>query len=81
MAREEKLTWKEREGERRNVTTDQQKKPDWTENGGPSTAEAEEKAQGNEQNDKEPEVQVIVTQETEGESSNAGSKEPPVTQW
>jgi len=29
-ARAERRTWKEREGERRNVTTDQQKKPDHT---------------------------------------------------
>jgi len=43
-AREERRTWKEREGERRNVTTDQQMKPDHTEDGGPSTAEAEKKA-------------------------------------
>ena len=79
--REERCTWKESEGERQNVTTDQQKKPDSTEDGGPSTAEAEKKAQDDEQNDKEPEVQVTATQETEGSSSNAGTKEPPMTQW
>jgi len=37
---EERRTWKEREGERRNITTDQQKKPDQVEDGGPSTADA-----------------------------------------
>jgi len=80
-AREERRTWKERERERRNMTTDQQKKPDHTEDGEPSTAEAEKKAQDDEQTGKMPEVQVVATQETEGESSNAGTKEPPVTQW
>jgi len=78
MAREERCTWKEREGERRNVTTDRQKKPDGTEDGGPSTAEAEKKAQDDEQTEKELEVQVVATQETEGESSNAGSQETPM---
>jgi len=63
-AREERRTWKEREGERRNVTTDQQKKPDTTADGGPSTAEAEKKVQNEEHIEKEPEVQVYVTQET-----------------
>jgi len=72
-AREERRTWKEREGECRNVTTDQQKKPKGTEDGGPSTAEAEKKAHDDEQKEKEPEVQVVSTQETEGESSNAGT--------
>jgi len=81
VAREERRTWKEREGERRNVTTDQQKKLDQTEDGGPLTAEAEKKAQDDEQNDKEPEVQVAVTQETEGGSSNAGTQENPVKSW
>jgi len=81
VAREERRTWKEREGERRNVTTDQQKKPDQTEDGGPSTAEAEKKVQDDEQNDKEPEVQVAATQETEGESSNAGTQETPMKSW
>jgi len=47
----------------------------------PSTADAEKKAQNDEQTEKEPEVQVVATQETEGESSNAGTKEPPVKQW
>jgi len=61
------------------VTTDQQKKPDHTEDGGPSTADAEKKAQ--DEVVKEPEVQVVATQETEGESSNAGTQEPPVKSW
>jgi len=80
-AREERRTWKEREGERRNITTEQQKKPDGTEDGGPSTAEAEKKAQDDEQIEKEPEVQVVMTQETEGESSNAGTQETPMKSW
>jgi len=80
-AREERRTWKEREGEHRNFTTDQQKKPDHTEDGGPSTADAEKKAQNEEQTENEPEVQVVATQETEGSSSNAGTQEPPMTQW
>ena len=80
-ASEERRTWKEREGERRNVTTDQQKKPKGTEDGGPSTAEAEKKAQDDEQTEKEPEVQVVVTQETEGQSSNAGTQETPMKLW
>jgi len=77
-AREERRTWKEREGERRNITTDQQEKPAYTEDGEPSTAEAEKKAQNDEQTEKEPEVQVVATQETEGESSNAGTQETPM---
>jgi len=81
VAREERRTWKEREGERRNVTTDQQEKPDQTEDGGPSTAEAEKKAQDDEQVEKEPEVQVVVTQETEGQPSNAGTQETPMKSW
>jgi len=80
-AREDRCTWKEREGERRNVTTDQQKELERTEDGAPSTAEAEKKAQDDEQIVKEPEVQVVMTPETEGSSSNAGTKEPPMTQW
>jgi len=81
IAREERRTWKGREGERRNVTTDQQKKPDRTEDGGPSTADAEKKAQDDEQTEKEPEVQVVATQETEGQSSNAGTQETPMKSW
>jgi len=81
MAREERRTWKEREGERRNITTDQQKKPDHAEDGGPSTADAEKKSQNDEQTEKDPEVQVVATEEMEGESSNTGTKEPPMTQW
>jgi len=80
-AREERRSWKEREGECRNVTTDQQKEPDHTEDGEPSTAEVEKKAQNDEQMEKEPEVPVVATQETEGESSNAGTQELPMTQW
>jgi len=80
-AREERHSWKEREGECRNITTDQQMNPDHTEDGGPSTPDAERKAQNNEQTEKELEVQVVATQETEGESSNAGTKEPPMNQW
>jgi len=81
MAREERCTWKEREGERQNMTTDQQKKPEHTEDGGPLTAEAEKKAQNDEPKEKEPEVQVTATQGTEGESSNTGTKETPMMQW
>jgi len=80
-AREERRTWKEREGERRNITTDQQKKPDHTEDGGPSTADAEKKVQDDEQIEKEPEVQVVTIQETEGQSSNAGTQETPMKSW
>jgi len=63
------------------MTTDQQKKPDYVEDGGPSTPEAQKKAQDDEHTGKKAEVQVEATQETEGESSNAGIKEPPVKQW
>jgi len=80
-AREERRTWKEREGEHRNVTTDQQEKPNGTEDEGPSTADAEKKAQNDEQIEKEPEVQVVATQETEGQSSNPGTQETPVKSW
>jgi len=80
-ARKERCTWKEREGEGRNVITDQQKKPDGTEDGGPSTAEAEKKAQDDEQTEKELEVQVVATQETEGQSSNSGTQETPMKSW
>jgi len=81
-AREERQTWKEREGERRNVTTDQQKKPAQAEDGGPSTAEAEEKV-GNdkEPKDKEPEVQVVSTQATTELDSDAGTSETPEKSW
>jgi len=81
MAREERRTWKERVGERRNVVTDQQKKPEATEDGGPSTAEAEKKVQSAEQKEQEPEVQDVATQSTTGESSNAGTTEPPMKTW
>jgi len=80
-AREERRTWKEREGECRNVTTDQQKKPDQVEDGGPSTAEAEKKAPSDEQPEKEPEVQVVSTQATTESSSSAGILETPMKQW
>jgi len=81
VAREERRTWKEREGERRNITTDHQKEPDHTEDGGPSTADVEKKAQNDEQVEKEPEVQVVATQETEAQSSNAGTQETPMKSW
>jgi len=81
MARDERRTWKEREGERPNVTTDQQKKMDHTEDGGRSTADAEKKAQTDEQIKMKPEVQVAATQGTEGQSSNAGTQESPVKSW
>jgi len=81
VAREERRTWEEREGEHRNITTDQQKEPYRTEVGGPSTADAEEKAQDDERNVKELEVQVVTTQETEAESSNAGTQESPMKSW
>jgi len=80
-AREERRTWKEREGEHPNVTTDQQKDPDHTEDGVPLPADAEKKAQNDEQIEKEPEVQVVATQEMEGESSNAGTQETPMKLW
>jgi len=81
MVREERRTWKEREGERRNVTTDQQKKPDHVENVGPSIAEAKKKAQDDGQTEKEPEVQVVSTQETTEQSSSPGIPETPMMQW
>jgi len=81
-AREERRTWKEREGERRNVTTDQQKKPDQVEDGGPSTAEAGEKVgNDNEPEDKEPEVQVVSTQVMTELDSDAGTSETPEKSW
>jgi len=80
-AREERRTWKEREGERRNMTTDQQKKPDQVEDGGPSTAEAEKKAPSDEQQEEEPEVQVVSTQATDESSSSAGISETPEESW
>ena len=51
------------------------------EDGVPSTKEAEEKAQDDEQMPKEPEVQVVATQETAMSSSNAGIPETPMKQW
>jgi len=81
VAREERRTWKEREGERRNITTDLQKKLDRTEDGGPSTADAEKTAQDDEQTGKEPEVQVAATQETEGQFFNAVTQETPMKSW
>jgi hypothetical protein len=80
-AREERRTWKEREGERRNVTTEQQKKPDEVEDGGPSTAEAEKKVPEEEQTVVEPEVQVVSTQATKEPSSSAGIQETPMKSW
>jgi len=63
------------------VTTDQQKKPDQVEDGGPSTAEAEKKAPSDEQPEKELEVQVVLTQATTEPSSSAGTSEIPMKQW
>jgi len=60
---------------------DQQKELDHTEDGGPSTADAEKKAQDDEQIEKKPEVQVVATQETEGQSSNAGTQATPMKSW
>jgi len=81
MVREERRTWKEREGERRNVTTDHQKKPVQVEDGGPSTAEAEKKVPEEEQTVEEPEVQVVSTQVTAEQSSNAGTPKTPEQSW
>jgi len=81
-AREERRTWKEREGERRNMVTDQQKKPDQVEDGGPSTAEAEKKVNNDDEpKDKELEVQVVSTQVTTESNSDAGISETPMMQW
>jgi hypothetical protein len=81
IAREERGTWKEREGERRNVTTYQQRKPGQVEDGGPSTAEAEKKVPEEEQPEKEPEVQVVSTLVTSEPSSSTGTPETPVKSW
>jgi hypothetical protein len=77
-AREERRTWKEREGEHRNVNTEQQKKPEQVEDGGPSTAEAEKKVPEEEQIVEEPKVQVVSTQTTTELSSSAGIPETPM---
>jgi hypothetical protein len=79
--REERRTWKEREGERRNVTIDQQKEPQQTEDGGPSTADVEKKGQVDDQKTKEPEVEVVSTQVTTVRNSDAGISETPMTSW
>jgi len=79
-AREERQTWKEREGESRNVTTDQQQDLQQMGDGVPSNEEAEKKAQGDEQTEKEPEVQVIATQTMTELSSRTGILETPMTQ-
>jgi len=63
------------------MTTDQQKKPERTEDGEPLTMEAEKKAQDDEQTEREPEVQVVSTQATSGPSSSAGIQETPMKQW
>jgi len=63
------------------VTSDEQKKPDHTEHGGPSTPDAEMKAQHDRQTGKKPEVEVVATQQTEGESSNTGTPETATTRW
>jgi len=80
-AREERRTLKDREGESGNITTDQQKEPDHTQDGGPSTADVEKNAQNDEQTEKEPEVQVVLIPETDGDSGNAVTKELPLKQW
>jgi hypothetical protein len=80
-AKEERRTWKEREGERRNGTTEKQKKPVQVEDGGPSTAEAEEKVPEEEPKEKKPEVQVVLTQVTTEQSSSAGISETPMESW
>jgi len=81
MAKEERRTWKEREGECRNMMTDRQMKLQQTENGVPSTNEAEEQVQDDEQSVKELEVQVVWTQETPKSSSSAGILETLMPQW
>jgi len=81
QAREEWQTWKEREGQRRNVTTDQQKEPQQTEDGVQSTDKAEKKGQKNEQVEKQLEVQVVSTQTTPESRSSEGIPETPLTQW
>ena len=64
------------------MVTDQQKKPDQVEDGGPSTAEAEKKVQDDDKpKDKEPEVQVVTTQATTESNSDAGISETPMMQW
>jgi len=64
------------------VVTDQQKKLDQVEDGGPSTAEAEKKANNDDEpKDKEPEVQVVSTQATTESNSDAGMSETPMKQW
>ena len=61
-AGEERRTWKEREEEHRNVTTDQPKALQQTQDGVPSTEEAGKKVPDDEQTPKKPEVQVVLTQ-------------------
>jgi len=80
-AREERRTWKEIAGECRNVLTELQRKLDQVENGGLSTAEAEQKIQEDEQTVKELEVQVESSQMTTVQTSSAGIPETPMTQW
>jgi len=63
------------------VTTYQQEKSQQTEDRVPSMEEAERKAQDNEPKEEEPEVQVVLTQETTEPSSSAGIPETPMTQW
>jgi len=48
--------------------------------GVPSMEEAEKKAQDDEQAREKPEVKVVATQETEGETSKAGTAENPMKQ-
>jgi len=81
MAREERCTWRVREGEHLNVTTDQRKKPVRTEDAELLTSDAERNVQDGEQIGQNPEVQVEATHETDRSTSKAGTKEPPGTQW
>jgi len=79
-AREERRTWKDRGGECWNVTTDRKNTPQGMEDWEPSTAEAKKK-DIEEQVEKEPEVQLVSTQETTRQSSDAGSLETAMKQW
>ena len=63
------------------MTMDQQKKPERTEDGEPSTAQAEKKVQDEGQKEQQPEVQDVSTLETAEASSNAGTSETPMQPW
>jgi len=80
-AKEERHTWNEREGECQNVMTNQQEKPKKIEEGVSSTEEAEKKALNDELKEKDAEVQVVSTQDMEGECSNPGIPETPMRRW